>query len=60
MVVSETKKRNNRKYDEKTYKRVIIRLRIEEDADLITSFEEAQKKGMTGREWLRTLNREEK
>ena len=57
MAYNETKRRNNERYDAKTYKRLTIKVRLEEDSDLIASYEEAQKNGITGREWLRTLNK---
>ena len=52
---TEAKKQSNKRYDEKTYKTIALRLRLEEDADLIKSFEEARKNGLTGREWFRSL-----
>ena len=45
----------NAKYDAKTYKKVNIALRINEDADIIKSLEEAKKKGINNREWLREI-----
>lgn len=57
MAYTEARKRATDKYDAKTYKKITMKLRLVEDADLIASFEEAQKKGMTGREWLRTLGK---
>lgn len=32
---------NNKRYDDKTYKRVAIRLRIEDDADILADIEDA-------------------
>lgn len=52
----------NARYDAKTYKKINIALRIEEDADLIESLEQAQAAGLSCREWLRDLyegNKEE-
>lgn len=43
------------RYHEKTYKKLNIALRLDEDADMIKSHEEAQAKGITSREWLREL-----
>lgn len=52
---TEARQAANARYDAKTYKKINIALRMEEDADLIKSLEEAQKRGMTTREWLRDL-----
>lgn len=43
------------RYDEKTYKDVNIKLRLEEDADILGDIQEAKKAGLTLREWLRGL-----
>ena len=56
-VNNEARKAANSRYAEKTYKKLTIKVRLVEDADLIASYEEAQKNGITGREWLRTLNK---
>lgn len=45
----------NARYDAKTYTQANIRLRKEDDADIIKSLEEARTKGMTNREWIREL-----
>ena len=45
----------NARYDAKTYAKINIALRMEDDADIIQSIEEAKKKGATLREWLREL-----
>jgi len=45
----------NAKYDAKTYKKINIALRIEDDADIIKDMEQAKKKGLNNREWLRGL-----
>ena len=45
----------NARYDAKTYKRINLRLRIEDDADMIKSMEEAKEHGISNREWLRAL-----
>ena len=54
-VNNEARKAANSRYAKKTYKKLTIKVRLVEDADLIASYEEAQKNGITGREWLRTL-----
>ncbi|MBR5316030.1 MAG: hypothetical protein IKU44_04485 [Firmicutes bacterium] len=43
------------RYDSKTYKNFLFKLRIEEDADIIESILEAQSNGTNKREWLRQL-----
>lgn len=52
---SEARKRATAKYHAKTFKKINIALRKGEDDDIIRSFELAQAKGMTNREWLRAL-----
>ena len=43
----------NAKYDAKTYKEVNIKLRLDEDADIIESLEQAKRDGVHYRDWLR-------
>lgn len=43
------------RYDAKTYRKINIALRKEDDADIIQSMEEAKKAGLSLREWLREL-----
>lgn len=45
----------NARYDAKTYKVLTFKLRLEDDADIIKSIQEAQENGMNKREWLREL-----
>lgn len=52
---TEARKRNNKKYDAKTYKKFTIILRIEDDAEIIESLEKAKEKGYTSRQWLNLL-----
>ena len=52
---TEAKRRANSKYDKKTYKLIPLRLRVEDDADLIDSMETAKSKGISYREWLRSI-----
>lgn len=56
-VNNEARKAANARYKEKHYKQISIKLRIDDDADLIESFQKAQASGITSREWLRTLNK---
>lgn len=51
----ESTRRAIAKYDAKTYKKITLRLRYDEDADIINSLEEATNNGMKAREWLRSL-----
>jgi len=55
MAVSEAKREANARYDEKTYMQFNVRLRKEDDADIIKSIKAAQSKGQNNREWLREL-----
>ena len=43
------------RYQAKTYKNIAVKLRLEEDADIIEALNEAQAKGISYREWLREL-----
>lgn len=43
------------RYDAKTYKKVNIALRYDEDSDILDSLRRAMDKGMKSREWLREL-----
>ena len=52
---TEAKARANKVYDDKTYKKINIALRIEDDKEIIKSLEEAKKKGLNNREWLKEI-----
>lgn len=52
---SDARREANARYDEKTYKNFLFKLRIEEDADIIKAIQEAQENGTNKREWLRDL-----
>lgn len=43
------------RYRAKTYRDVSIKLRLEDDADIINALTEAKAKGISYREWLREL-----
>lgn len=45
----------NSRYDAKTYKKINIALRLEDDADILEHLEDAKAKGLNNREWLREL-----
>ena len=57
---SDARREANARYDEKTYKNFLFKLRIEEDADIIRAIQEAQENGTNKREWLRGLFDKEK
>lgn len=42
----------NKKYDSKTYKQMTVRLRLDEDAELIEAMRKNTENGGTFREWL--------
>lgn len=52
---NEARAEANARYDAKTYKKINIALRVEDDADVIKSIEEAKAKGQSLREWIREL-----
>lgn len=52
---TESRAEANKRYDAKTYKDVNIALRIEDDADILASIQEARDEGVTLRQWLRGL-----
>ena len=45
----------NARYDAKTYKKVNLALRVEEDKEIIQDLERAKQNGYTSREWLEEL-----
>ena len=45
----------NRRYDRKTYRKVLFALRVSEDADILRDLDRAQEKGLSRREWLREI-----
>lgn len=55
MTISDAKRDANARYDEKTYKNYLFKLRVDEDADIIESITQAQENGINKREWLREL-----
>ena len=55
MTVSPGTREAIARYDAKTYKKINIALRYEDDADIIESWQKAQEKGIKNREWLREL-----
>lgn len=53
--VSEARRSANDKYDAKTYKKIFLILRLEDDADIIKDIEDAQGAGLSLRVWLRGI-----
>ena len=50
-----SRKEANARYDAKTYTKINIALRKDEDKDILASWENARKQGFTSRQWLRSL-----
>ena len=57
---SQARREANARYDAKTYKKIGIALRIDDDADIIKSWTDAREKGINSREWLRELYENQK
>lgn len=55
MARSQAKREANSRYDEKTYKKVNIAFRMEDDADILESMDKAKQSGLSLREWIREL-----
>lgn len=53
--VTKAKREANDRYDAKTYKKITLSLRIQDDGDIIRNIEAAQSEGLSLREWLRRL-----
>ena len=53
--ITEAHRKANAKYDAKTYKRYLLKLRIEDDADIIADLDKAIEQGIPKRVWLRKL-----
>ena len=43
------------RYDAKTYRKVNIAFRMEDDADILESMDKAKESGLSLREWIREL-----
>ena len=52
-MVAKSKREATDRYDAKTYRKVLFRLRIEDDAELIKDMDEAFERGINRREWLK-------
>ena len=53
--MSDAKYEANRRYDNKTYQRLSLYLRIEDDSDILEDLELAKQNGISYRDWIRTL-----
>ena len=54
-MVSQSKLEANNRYDAKTYKRFVVRLRIDDDREIIKAFEEQREEGIPLRHYLHEL-----
>ena len=45
----------NARYDAENYKLIGLRLRLEDDKDIIEDFERAKQNGIKSRDWMREL-----
>lgn len=52
---TQAKHEANKRYDSKTYRKINIALRLEEDKDILSSLDEARSRGLTNRDWLREI-----
>ena len=53
--LSQAHAEGNARYDAKTYKNMLFKLRLEDDSDILASIAESQAEGVNKREWLRAL-----
>lgn len=54
-IYTEARAEANKRYDEKTYKKINVALRLDDDADIIEDMELAKENGLSLRQWLRNL-----
>ena len=52
-MVAKSKREAIDRYDSKTYRKVLFRLRIEDDAEIIKDMDDALNRGINRREWLK-------
>lgn len=52
-MVADSKRAAIDRYDAKTYRKIMLKLRIEDDADIIKDMDEAFDRGVNRREWLK-------
>ena len=54
-MVADSKRAAIDRYDAKTYRKVLFRLRIEDDAEILKDMDDALKNGVNHREWLKAI-----
>lgn len=54
-MVAKSKREAIDRYDAKTYRKVNIRLRVEDDAEIIKDMDDALGRGISRREWLKEI-----
>lgn len=54
-MVADSKRAAIDRYDAKTYRKILFRLRVEDDAEIIKDMDEAFERGMNRREWLKEV-----
>ena len=52
---TEAQARATAAYEAKTFKRVLFKFRLDEDADIIASYNEAQEHGIKKNDWFRSF-----
>lgn len=55
MAKTQAEREATDRYDAKTYRLIGLRLRIDDDADILESFDKAKEQGLSNREWIRDL-----
>ena len=55
MTISNAKREAIRRYDDKTYRKISIALRVDDDNRILESLDKAKSQGQTSREWLNEL-----
>jgi hypothetical protein len=54
-MVSKSKREAISRYDAKTYRNVLFKLRKEDDAEILKDMDEALERGVSRREWLQAI-----
>ncbi len=55
MTTSDAQQKASKKFDDKTYKKILVAFRKADDADMIADIEEAKARGISYREYFRGL-----
>ena len=55
MTISNAKREAIRRYDDKTYRKISIALRVDDDKRILESLDKAKSQGQTLRGWLNEL-----